>query len=113
MIQKDSARCGQFYAARASSKQRDANFVLKVTNLPAERRLRRVQSFFRRKFETACFSDRNEITKMPEFHRSCSNRFFCSNSRSFVACRAIARGGGSFRGSFFLCFCAFSRLFLS
>src|ERR1700758_248262 len=99
MIEKDPARRRKLYSARASSKQRDANLVLQITNLPAERRLRRVQPFFRRKFETARFSDRNEITKMPKFHRSRSNRFFRSNSRSFVSIRG-----------FFCAFCVCSRL---
>jgi len=42
--------------------------VLKITNLTAQRGLSYAQSFFRRKFETARFSHRDEITKMPKFH---------------------------------------------
>src|SRR5580704_1134297 len=68
MIQKDSARGREFDATRVPQKKRRADFPLEIADLAAQGGLGGMQSLFRRKLETSGFGDRDEITKMPEFH---------------------------------------------
>jgi hypothetical protein len=48
--------------------QRNANFLFEVPNLPAERRLGRVQLLLGRNGQTTGIGNGNEVAEMPEFH---------------------------------------------
>jgi hypothetical protein len=72
MIEKRAACGSEPNAVDAAGQQRHANFVFEIAYLPAQRRLRRVQPPLGRDRNAALICDRDEITKMPEFHRHTS-----------------------------------------
>jgi hypothetical protein len=64
MFEKRSTRRRQFDTASATNQQLRAYLVLKVSNLPAERRLRRMQFSRRCHRQTSGFGHCNEIAKV-------------------------------------------------
>jgi hypothetical protein len=64
MIEKRSTGWRQFDTASATSQQLRAYLVLEVSNLPAERGLRRVQFSRRCHRQTSSFGHGNEIAKV-------------------------------------------------
>ena len=63
-IEEGSARWCQFDAASATRQELHAYLLLKITNLPAERRLRGVQFCLCRQGKARGLGHRNEITKV-------------------------------------------------
>ena len=68
MIEKGSPAVGEFDAARAAAKQLRADLIFEISDLTAERRLRRVQPFLGRDREASLLCDRDEIAKVPQLH---------------------------------------------
>ena len=68
MVEKGLARGGQFDAVHAAAQQLDADLVFEIADLPAERRLRRVQPFLGRERQAAFLGDGDEIAKVPQLH---------------------------------------------
>ena len=64
MIEKGANRRCQFDAASATRQELRAYLLLKVMNLPAERRLRGVQFSLGRHSQTSRLGDRHEIAKV-------------------------------------------------
>jgi hypothetical protein len=55
-------------AVHAAAHQLNANLVFEIADLAAEGRLRRVRPFLSRERQAALLGDRDEITKMSQFH---------------------------------------------
>ena len=70
MIEKGAAGCGELDAARAALQQLDADLQLQIADLPAQRRLRRVQPPLGSIGEAAFLGNSHEIAQMPELHAS-------------------------------------------
>jgi hypothetical protein len=68
MVEKRPAGSGQFDAVHTAAHQLNADLVLQIADLPAQRRLRRVQPFLSRERQAALLGDRDEITKVPQLH---------------------------------------------
>ena len=68
MIEKYLARLRQVYAAGAAHQQRHADLLFEIADLPAERRLRRMQPALGRNRQAALFGHGNEIAQMSQFH---------------------------------------------
>ncbi len=68
MLQEHESGGGQLDAADAAGHQRDADLVLQIADLAAQRRLRRVQNLLGRDRQAARLGDRDEIAEMPQLH---------------------------------------------
>jgi hypothetical protein len=68
MVEESAAAGGQFNPMHATLQQRDADFMLQVTDLPAQRRLRRVQPLLRRELHAPRLGDCDEAAEVSEFH---------------------------------------------
>ena len=68
MLHECPAGVGQLDTAYPSGQQGGAHFILEIANLPAQRRLRRVQSLFGCDRETSFLGDRDEIAQVTQFH---------------------------------------------
>src|SRR5215813_68636 len=68
MIEKGAAGRGEIDAARTALQELDADLDLQITDLPAQRWLRRVQPPRGSIGEAAFLGYRNEIAQMPELH---------------------------------------------
>lgn len=68
MVEKGPTGGSQFNAVHATCHQLNADLVFEIADLPAQRRLRGVQSFFGGERQTTLFGNRDEITKVPQFH---------------------------------------------
>src|SRR4051794_40252281 len=69
MIEKGSAGRRELDAAGAAHQQFDPDLQLQIADLPAQRRLRRVQPPLGGVGQAALLGDRNEIAKVAELHR--------------------------------------------
>jgi hypothetical protein len=65
MVEKGPTGGSQFDAAHAAYHQPNADLVFEISDLPAQRRLRGVQSSFGSERQAALFGNRDEITKVP------------------------------------------------
>ena len=70
VIEEYAAGSGQRDAARAALQQFDADLQFQIADLPAQRRLRRVQPPLGRIGQAALLGNRNEIAQMPQLHGS-------------------------------------------
>ena len=70
MTQKGLAGRGEFHAAWIADDQLQTERCLKVADLPAQRRLGRMQALFRCLREAALLGDGDEIAQVTKFHGS-------------------------------------------
>ena len=70
MVEKGPTRGSQFDAVYATDHQLNADLVFEIPDLAAEGRLRRVQPPLGRECQAALLGDRDEITKVPQLHRT-------------------------------------------
>ena len=68
VIEEGAAGRRQSDATHAAGEERNADFILEVAHLAAERGLRRVQARFRRELHASRFRDGDEIAKVPQLH---------------------------------------------
>jgi hypothetical protein len=68
MVEKGPTDRGQFDAVHAAYHQLNADLEFEIANLPAQRRLGSVQSFFGGERQAALFGNRDEITKVSQLH---------------------------------------------
>jgi hypothetical protein len=68
LLQKGLAGRRQLDAMRAASHQLNADFAFEIPDLPAERRLGRVELLLGGNGQAACISHGDEIAQMPELH---------------------------------------------
>ena len=72
VVEKGAAGFGQFDASDAADEKSDADFLLEVADLAAERGLRRVKLLLRGELHAPRLGDRDEIAKMPKLHQTLS-----------------------------------------
>src|ERR1700752_4448516 len=70
MLQKGLAGRRQLNTVSATIYRLNADFLFEIPDLPAERRLGRVELLLGGDSQTACISDGDEVAKMPELHRN-------------------------------------------
>ena len=69
VIEENLSGGGERHAARLALQQLHADFGFQIANLPAQRRLRGVQSPLGGGQQAAFLCDGNEIAQMSKFHR--------------------------------------------
>src|ERR1700688_3671846 len=70
MIQKRLAGRRQLNTMRAASDQLNADFLLEIPDLPAERGLGGMELLLGGNGQAACISHGDEVAEMPELHRN-------------------------------------------
>ena len=68
MVEKGLPCGGQLDAVNAAGQKLDADLVLQIADMPAERRLRRVQPELGRERQAAFLDHGHEVTKVPQLH---------------------------------------------
>ncbi len=68
VIEKHAPRCGQFDAAGTAVQKLDPKLPFEIVNLPAQRRLRRMQPLLRRNGQAAFLGNRDEVSKVAQLH---------------------------------------------
>jgi hypothetical protein len=69
VIEEDTAGGSQFNAASAALQQRHPDFNFQVSDLPAERRLGRMEPPFGSIRQTSFLRDRNKVAQVTQLHR--------------------------------------------
>src|SRR5216684_3541211 len=70
MLQKGFAGRGQLNTVSATIYQFNADFLFEIPDLPAERRLGRVELLLGGNGQAACISHGDEVAEMPELHHN-------------------------------------------
>ncbi len=84
MIQESASGVRKIHASGAACEQRNTDFQLEITQLTAQRRLRRVKPLFCRNGNAALLGNGNEVTQVAELHRvPMLTRYGCGISKVF------------------------------
>src|SRR5476649_3000874 len=68
MVKERPARRRQLNSTRTTAEQFHSNLVFQITDLPAKRRLRRMQAAFGRNGQTTGLRDGHEVPQMSKLH---------------------------------------------
>ena len=90
MVEKGAAGFGQFDASDAADEKSDADFLLEVADLAAERGLSRVKPLLGGELHALRLGDRDEIAKMPKLHQPLSLPSIAMNIQSLFHRRQVA-----------------------